>query len=178
MAKALWDPECDTEAILDDYFRHAFGPAREPMKRYYDTIEAAVSAKGNFIHHVAPLETRQILKPQVVAACDAAIEDAYARAPDEVIRRRIELVDLPYRYAKHFRAAHDAHSEWTQTGSSAALGRAVSEMTAAVALCKENAAKDALSTRLADGVSDRYLKRWKAESLSRKPSAPSAKRPR
>jgi len=43
MAKALWDPGCDVEAILDDYFRHTFGPASASMKRYYDTMEEAVS---------------------------------------------------------------------------------------------------------------------------------------
>ena len=166
MAKALWDPNCDVEAILDDYFLHAFGPAHEPMKRYFDAIERAFTAKGNFVHHVAPVETRQILKPEVLAACDAAIRDACARAPDEVVRKRIELVDRPYRYAKHFRAAHDAHAEWSQTRDPADLRRAVAEMSAAISLCEENVPPDALSPRLTARVKDRYLKKWQTE-LSR-----------
>ena len=167
MAKALWNPDCDVEAILDDYFRHAFGPAAEPMKRYFDTIEAAFTAKGNFIHHVAPKESQQVLKPEVIAACDAAIRQAYERAPDAVIRGRIELVDLSYRYAKHFRAAHDAHMKWTQAKDRADLQRAVSEMGAAISLCDENTSKDALDLWLVNGESwgarDKYLRKWEGE---------------
>jgi len=167
MAKALWHPDCDVEAILDDYFRHAFGPAAEPMKRYYDTMEKAFSAPGNFVHHVAPKESQQILRPEVVAVCDKAMHEAYEGTSDEVIRGRIELVDLAYRYAKHFRAAHDAYGSWTDVKERSDLRRAVSEMAAAISLCDENASKDALDLWLVDGegwgIRDKYLRRWESE---------------
>ena len=167
MAKALWDPDCDVAAILDDYFRHTFGPASASMKRYYDTMEEAFSAPGNFVHHVAPAESQQILRPEIVAECDEAIRTAYEEASDEVIRGRIELVDLAYRYAKHFRAAHDAHARWTQAAERGDLERAVTEMAAAVSLCDENASKDALDLWLAGrekhGIRDKYLRTWESE---------------
>lgn len=34
-AKLLWDPDADVSAILRDFYATAFGPAAEPMERYY-----------------------------------------------------------------------------------------------------------------------------------------------
>ena len=43
--KCLWEPDLDIEALLDDYYAKFFGPAREPMKRYYDLSEKLYAEK-------------------------------------------------------------------------------------------------------------------------------------
>ena len=35
----LWDPDQDVEALLKDYYVHAFGAAAEPMQAYFRTAE-------------------------------------------------------------------------------------------------------------------------------------------
>ena len=39
MAKLLWDPDRDVDAIIDDYCEKGFGPAAKPMRDYFATIE-------------------------------------------------------------------------------------------------------------------------------------------
>ncbi len=42
LAHLLWDPDADVDALLDDFFRAAYGPAREPMRAIYDLLERAL----------------------------------------------------------------------------------------------------------------------------------------
>ncbi|MEX2577673.1 MAG: DUF4838 domain-containing protein [Verrucomicrobiales bacterium] len=41
MGQLAWNPEADAEAILADYYARAFGPAGEPVRAYYEILEAA-----------------------------------------------------------------------------------------------------------------------------------------
>ncbi|MCA1808792.1 MAG: hypothetical protein LC725_04965, partial [Lentisphaerae bacterium] len=41
LAQMAWNPYADGPAILDDYYRRAFGPAYEPMKAYWTLLEDA-----------------------------------------------------------------------------------------------------------------------------------------
>jgi len=37
--KLMWDPQSDVAALLADFYGKAFGPAAEPMKRYYERFD-------------------------------------------------------------------------------------------------------------------------------------------
>lgn len=39
--KVMWNPQADVDALLDDFFTKAFGPAAEPMRRYYRRLDPA-----------------------------------------------------------------------------------------------------------------------------------------
>ena len=39
MARQLWDPATDCEALWADYFAGRYGPAAAPMRRFYETLE-------------------------------------------------------------------------------------------------------------------------------------------
>jgi hypothetical protein len=144
MAKLLWNPDQDVEPLLADYFTHAYGPAAEPMKRCFDALEAAFTKKGNYIHHEAPEQTQQILTPEVVATCDAALPEAYAATTDPIFHQRIEIVDLSYRYAQRCRAAWDAYHAWLESEERDDLARAVEEMEEALRLREAGAEIDTL----------------------------------
>jgi hypothetical protein len=159
MAKCLWNPDCNVEVILDDYFQHTYGPASPHMKKYFDTIEGAYTTKGNFIHHLACEESQQILKPEVIEKCDEAIKKAYQVAPNSLIRRRIEQIDIPYRYAKIYRAACDAYARWQETGNPFELNEAISTMESAISLAKKG--KSIGTMREPTHVSKYLLGAWK-----------------
>jgi hypothetical protein len=40
LAKLLWNPEADVDAIIDDYCRSGFGPAAPAIRRYFDLLES------------------------------------------------------------------------------------------------------------------------------------------
>ncbi len=42
-SKLLWNPDADVNAVLDDFYTKAFGPAKEPMKRYYENQDQSFS---------------------------------------------------------------------------------------------------------------------------------------
>ena len=47
--KLLWNPDADVNALLADFYDKAFGPAAEPMKRYYERIapdEKPIMSRG------------------------------------------------------------------------------------------------------------------------------------
>jgi hypothetical protein len=37
--KLMWDPKADVDALLEDFYTRAFGPAAGPMKRYYERFD-------------------------------------------------------------------------------------------------------------------------------------------
>jgi len=37
--RLMWNPDADVEAILDDFYEKAFGPAAEAMRRYYERLD-------------------------------------------------------------------------------------------------------------------------------------------
>ncbi len=41
MAHHVWDPRSDPEAILQDYYQRAFGPAAQEVRAYYELLEQA-----------------------------------------------------------------------------------------------------------------------------------------
>ncbi|MEA3403067.1 MAG: DUF4838 domain-containing protein [Armatimonadota bacterium] len=38
-SRLMWDPEADVEAICSDFYQKAFGPAAEPMRRYFERLD-------------------------------------------------------------------------------------------------------------------------------------------
>ncbi len=44
MAQLAWNPRIDDRAVLDDYYRRAFGPAAEHVKAYFSVFETARQA--------------------------------------------------------------------------------------------------------------------------------------
>jgi hypothetical protein len=41
-AKLFWDADCDVDALLTDFYQSFFGPAAEPMGRYFTRMDAAL----------------------------------------------------------------------------------------------------------------------------------------
>ena len=44
-SQLLWDPHQDAKVLLDEYYDAFFGPAAEPMRRFYETAEAHRNAQ-------------------------------------------------------------------------------------------------------------------------------------
>jgi len=43
LAKLLWNPDQDVEALYDDFFAGYYGPAAKPIRRYFDELQALVA---------------------------------------------------------------------------------------------------------------------------------------
>lgn len=50
-AKAMWNPDCDLELLIEDYFDNYFGVAAAPMRTFYQANEQAhARCPGNFVY--------------------------------------------------------------------------------------------------------------------------------
>ncbi|MBW7995126.1 MAG: DUF4838 domain-containing protein [Candidatus Glassbacteria bacterium] len=54
LAQTLWDPELDTDQLLDDYFNSLYGPAAPAMKEFYDLLETAVANVKAWRYYLRP----------------------------------------------------------------------------------------------------------------------------
>jgi hypothetical protein len=56
MARQLWDIDTDCESLWVDYFRRRYGPAADPMRRFYETLETAMAhmpiLKAGAVYHL------------------------------------------------------------------------------------------------------------------------------
>lgn len=94
MARLLWDPNADVDALTDDWNERMFRTAAEPMKRYFARAEAAWRENnfghGHWAYRLAadPAQFR-IFPPEVVREMIGYLDEAAALAPDDVVRDRI-----------------------------------------------------------------------------------------
>lgn len=128
--RLLWDPGADVEAILEDFYRNAFGPAAAPMRRYYDRFDRG--RKPLLSEHLLALGFRDVEeasrlaagRPDVLARLghlkvflrSVHLRWKYDRTRDREERKRLalELLTHLYRsrrsYMNHWEAARQ---DWT-----------------------------------------------------------------
>ena len=90
--RLMWDPQADVDAILEDFYTKAFGPAAEPMRRYYERLDP-----GNeplMSEHLVGLAFRDVAEATRLAAGH----------PD--VLARLDHVKIYLRYF-HLRWTHD-----------------------------------------------------------------------
>lgn len=125
MGELLWDPDADVDALLGDYFEHAFGPAAPAVERYWRTLEAAFTRPGNFIHHEAFDQAPAFMTPGVRRACDRALAEAEKLAAPDAVRRRLAPVAGAWEYAKLYLDGEMAARRYRGNGDVADLRTSV-----------------------------------------------------
>ena len=104
LARLMWNPDENPDAILDDLCDKFFGSAAPPMRRYYRVLETAFSAARShpgWGYGMVPT----VWTPEIMRECRAALEQARALASDEMTRRRVDMVEVGFQYLESFRAA-------------------------------------------------------------------------
>jgi len=103
MAQLFWNPTQDGQAILDDYYRRAFGPAAADVRAYFETIEKARMAYvkkhgyGGGVFNFPQLYTGKLLSESREHLRLAA--DKVETAP-EIYRRRVAFIRAGLTYSE------------------------------------------------------------------------------
>jgi len=106
LAKLLWDPAADVDALQDDYCRQGFGPAAEEVKAYFLAVErhsdriAAdfVSDPQDRYKFLATLP--ELYSEEVLAEWQAQLRGALGQVPgDSIYAKRIRWLGLGLEYA-------------------------------------------------------------------------------
>lgn len=99
LSKALWNPDLDENLLIDEYLTGVYGCAGPWLRKYLDTVHAAVSGAGChlycFNHPDKPWHTMEL-----VEACEAIFDEAEKAADDEQILLRVRKQRLAVRYLR------------------------------------------------------------------------------
>ncbi|NBB78277.1 MAG: DUF4838 domain-containing protein [Verrucomicrobia bacterium] len=143
-AQLLWDPWQDAEALLDEFYEGVFGPAATDMRDFYESFEAAHTAKGGpgqwikFYMDEAgigqfSMEFLEAMDALLVEAHRAAAGHPEVQARIEVVRRDFEITLI---YAR-LQAARRAITTGLEGQPDAAMLAAVQSFTQARATLRK-----------------------------------------
>lgn len=116
IAKLLWNPELDTDALTSEFISYYYGAAAPYVQKYFDLCRSLVkpdTVMGIYIDHKNPLYTDEFIKEasSLIKAAVGSVKDE-----DETIRHRVDLVRLQTEYLRIMRnpqeTASDGTKEW------------------------------------------------------------------
>ena len=98
LAKLLWNPEVNFNALMDDFLNACYGSAAPVIKQYIDLIHDAVEeADCQLTCDAAP--DPSFLSPEVIVKADALFTEAEeAVAEDADLLHRVQVARLPVYY--------------------------------------------------------------------------------
>lgn len=103
--RLLWDPSRDVEEIIRDYCEAGFGPAAEPVRRYFKAVEKMCDRLAASNEYQGYKVNQGLLAAQFTEAFLAELhgylEEAKQRAgKEEIIQKRIEFLRIGLNYAR------------------------------------------------------------------------------
>ena len=106
MARLLWDPLVDRDAVITDFLQGVYGRAAAPIRQYLDLIERKVIDDGIFLSFNMP-PGGDLLTPDLMARGDSLWEQAEAAVryqPDVLARVERARMSLDYAFVELARA--------------------------------------------------------------------------
>lgn len=115
-AKLDWNPNTNLDALLHDYYEKFYGPAAEPMQKYFERLENAAStaASGQLvIAKQADLASMmQVFTESALSDCAGYLAEAQTRINDDatlgdeavLYHKRIELSETSLAYTQNMMA--------------------------------------------------------------------------
>jgi hypothetical protein len=133
----LWDPDADVDALLAEFYEKFYGPAADPMARYWNAIFAAWQDTIVTEHEyfVAPAIYTPALLARLasdLAAAQAAVAPLKARGTltrnEQLYLDRMRFTELSYGVMRNYMAMIHAAASEGEYAKAAALGeRALAE---------------------------------------------------
>jgi len=100
-AKLLWDAESDVAGLLDDYFSKFYGNAGQAIKRIFSTLETRMQ-NSECIPGDAFGNALKLFTPEVIAKCKGYLKEAEGLADNEIIKKRVEKMNIAFTYNEAF----------------------------------------------------------------------------
>jgi hypothetical protein len=103
LAKLLWNPDCDIDRVMDDFFAGYFGLAAQPIREYVDLMHTSLarSAAPLSIYGGPGAAKDSYLTEDLVAEYNALFDEAGAYAvDDDDTLARVERARMPLMFAQ------------------------------------------------------------------------------
>lgn len=101
LAKLLWNPFCDANAVVDDFINGYYGSAAKAMRQYFDLLQSIVKPDTHLT--IYPKADDPIFTDDFIKKGSALFEKAKKDCVDEETLSRIERASLAMLYLKCMR---------------------------------------------------------------------------
>jgi len=98
LAKALWNPQLDDQALVREFVHGYYGPAAAPLLEYIQLIHDEAEAKNTYLTCFSSARA-EFLNLAMLAKAEKLLEQAEAAVRDDpAVLPRVQLARLPARY--------------------------------------------------------------------------------
>jgi hypothetical protein len=98
LAKLLWDPSRDADALINEFIDGYYGPAADHVRAYLKITHDAVEASGDYLGCFSPADAK-FLSLKTLSAGWQQLQMAEAAAgDDEALHHRVRVAQLPVLY--------------------------------------------------------------------------------
>ncbi len=111
IARLLWNPACDVDAVVDDFMYGYYGHSGQYLREYFDLLQGRVRENTHLTISSGPLD--KLFSDDFVRKADDIFDQAEAVADDEAILHRVETARLSLMYLKCMRMPHEAKRDGT-----------------------------------------------------------------
>ena len=98
ISKLLWDPECDTKKVIDDFMYGYYGRAGQYVREYFDYLQNRVTPETHIHLGLSPDDI--LFSGSFVADAKKIFQNAEMVADNNEILHRVEMAELPILYLK------------------------------------------------------------------------------
>ncbi|NUQ61286.1 MAG: DUF4838 domain-containing protein [Pirellulales bacterium] len=123
IARLLWDPAAEPQAVADEWIGQMFGPAASDMKAHYQAVEAAVRKTGKSYAGSPIREVPGLFDPALLDEALAALARAEKAAVEAPYRTRVAEAARVFRYGDAMVRAIQAGGEFAETSDLAGLDK-------------------------------------------------------
>ncbi|MCE5241065.1 DUF4838 domain-containing protein [bacterium] len=102
-SQLLWDVKQDPKRLVDEYYTNFFGPAKGPMKKYWDRCEQIwmkQPGEARWFKGFFQLDQLDMFPPEVCAELRGYLDQAAKLADSDLLRKRIKLYSDAFHYTE------------------------------------------------------------------------------
>lgn len=102
ISKLLWNPDCDTECVIDDFMRGYYGRSGKYIRLYFDLLQGRITPQTHI--HLGLSPDDQIFSDEFISDSFDLFRKAEKVADNDDILHRVETALLPLLYLRCLRS--------------------------------------------------------------------------
>lgn len=111
ISRLLWNPDCNTEEVIDDFMYGYYGRSGKYIHRYFDLLQSRITPETHM--HIGLKPDDKIFSDDFVNESVQLFEKAKIVADNNEILHRVEMASLPVLYLKCKRTPVIARNDGT-----------------------------------------------------------------
>lgn len=141
LAQLVWNPQADSDDLLNDYHQRAFGPAASHVRQYFETIEKARMAYvAEYGYSSGALNFPRLYSKKLLAQAGAQLKQATAAVAQgpEIYQKRVSFIQAGATFTSLLMAnINDMRSYWKNKDRNVGA-RVLERWQAMEELCQQN----------------------------------------